>query len=123
MDASTTIISAADCPCRILLEQIADKWSVLVLAALHDGPQRFNGIKRRLAGVTQKALTHTLRRLERNGIIERRVLPTSPIAVEYRITPLGQTLDGLFRAINAWTMEHLPDVEQARLAFDARQAA
>ena len=118
-----TVISAADCPCRVLLDQIADKWSVLILAALHDGPLRFSGIRRRLAGITQKALTRTLRRLERNGIVERRVLPASPVAVEYSITPLGRSLDGPFRAINRWTVDHLPEVERARAAFDGRLSA
>ena len=124
MDAQVaTVISAADCPCRVLLDQIADKWSVLILASLCDEPLRFNVIKRRLEGITQKALTQTLRRLERNGIVERRVLPVSPVAVEYRITPLGRTLDGPFRAINTWTIDHLPDVERARAVFDRRSAA
>lgn len=120
---TNAIISAANCPCRVLLDQIADKWSVLVLAALHEGPLRFNSIKRRLEGVTQKVLTQTLRRLERNGIVERRVLQSSPVAVEYRVTPLGRTLDGLFRAINSWTVDHFPEVERARAIFDSRPAA
>lgn len=123
MDPNTVGASGtADCPCRILLDQIADKWSILVLASLCAGPQRFNAIKRRLDGVTQKTLTQTLRRLERNGIVERRVLPLSPIAVEYRITALGKTLDGPFQAINNWTLDHLPEVERARAAFDRRAA-
>ncbi len=86
------------------------------------GPLRFNVIKRRLEGVTQKALTQTLRRLERNGFIERRVLTGSPVAVEYEITPLGRTLQKPLKALYAWTAEHLALVEQARRAFDARRA-
>ena len=115
---TSAVISAADCPCRVLLDQIADKWSVLVLAALHEEPLRFNTIRRRLEGVTQKVLTQTLRRLERNGIVERRVLQESPVGVEYRMTPLGRTLDGPFRALNSWTVTHLTEVERARAAFD-----
>ena len=110
----------ADCPSRLLLDQIADKWSVLILAALNAGPLRFNAIKRRLDGVTQKALTQALRRLERNGIVARTVIPVSPIAVEYQITRLGKTLDGFFLALYSWTGEHLVEVEQARAEFDAR---
>jgi DNA-binding HxlR family transcriptional regulator len=117
------VISAADCPCRLLLDQIADKWSVLILAALKDGPMRFNMIKRSLEGITQKALTQSLRRLERNGIVARRVIPASPLAVEYRMTPLGHTLDEPFRALYAWTQDHLPQVEQARRAFDQTTVA
>ncbi len=114
------VLSAADCPSRLLLDQIADKWSVLILAALCDGPLRFNAIKRRLEGITQKALTQSLRRLERNGIVARRVIAASPIAVEYRVTPLGRTLKQPFQALHAWTVDHLPDVEEARQAFDGR---
>ncbi len=114
------VLSAADCPSRLLLDEIADKWSVLILAALDEGPLRFNAIKRRLEGITQKALTQSLRRLERNGIVARRVIAASPVAVEYRVTPLGRTLKQPFQALHAWTVDHLPDVEQARQAFDGR---
>jgi DNA-binding HxlR family transcriptional regulator len=111
---------SADCPSRLLFDQIADKWSMMILTVLDDGPLRFNAIKRRLEGVTQRALTQSLRRLERNGLVERRVLPVSPVAVEYEITPLGRTLQPPFKALYAWTMASLPDVERARAAFDER---
>ena len=120
--AARKVISTADCPHRLLLEQIADKWSVLLLAALCDGPLRFNEIRRTLEGITQKALTQSLRRLERNGIVSRRVIDTSPIAVEYRITPLGQSLKEPFRALYGWTLDYLPEVEKARALFDAKQS-
>jgi DNA-binding HxlR family transcriptional regulator len=116
--AEKEVLSVANCPSRLLLDQIADKWSVLVLAVLQGGPSRFNVIKRRLEGISQKVLTQTLRRLERNGIVARRVVATSPVAVEYRITPLGRTLDQPFQALYAWTIDHLAEVEQARQAFD-----
>ncbi len=112
------VFTAADCPSRLLLDQIADKWSVLILAALCAEPLRFNVIKRRLDGITQKALTQSLRRLERNGIVARRVITASPIAVEYSITPLGHTLKQPFQALYAWTVDYLPEVERARAAFD-----
>jgi DNA-binding HxlR family transcriptional regulator len=114
------VLSTADCPSRMLLDQIADKWSVLIIASLRDAPLRFNAIKRRLEGISQKALTQSLRRLERNGILERRVIAASPISVEYEITPLGRTLDGPFQALFRWTRDHLPEVEQARAQFDDR---
>ena len=112
------VLSPLHCPSRMLLDQIADKWSVLILAALCDGPLRFNAVKRRLQGITQKALTESLRRLERNGIVSRRVVTASPVAVEYAVTPLGRTLKEPFQALHAWTVTHLPAVEQARQAFD-----
>lgn len=111
-----------DCPSRQLLDQIADKWSMMVLTVLQPGPQRFNAIKRQLEGVTQKALTQCLRRLERNGIIERRVLPLSPVAVEYSLTDMGQSLHAPFKALYGWTLQHLDEVEAARARFDARLA-
>jgi DNA-binding HxlR family transcriptional regulator len=110
-----------DCSSRFLLDQIADKWSVLILAALCQKPLRFNELKRCLDGITQKALTQALRRLERNGILDRRVIPSSQIAVEYSITPLGRTLEEPFRALYTWTISHVDAVIQAQLAFDERE--
>ena len=120
MDKATCQGFLADCPSRVLFDQIADKWSMMVLTVIDDGPMRFNAIKRQLEGITQKALTECLRRLERNGLIERRVLPTSPVGVEYEITPLGRTLQPPFKALYAWTIEQMPTVEQARREFDGR---
>ncbi|AQR60968.1 MarR family transcriptional regulator [Brevundimonas sp. LM2] len=111
------------CPSRSLFDNIADKWSMMVISVLDAGPMRFNGIKRHLEGVTQKALAQCLRRLERNGLVSRRVIMTSPIGVEYAITPLGRSLLGPFRALHVWTLEHLDEVERARQAFDGRAAA
>jgi DNA-binding HxlR family transcriptional regulator len=111
------------CTSRILLDQISGKWSVLILAALCEKPLRFNAIRRCLDGVTQKALTQSLRRLERNGIVSRRIIPASPVAVEYSITPLGRTLEAPFRALNDWSIRHLAEVETAQSAFDRRADA
>ena len=110
----------ANCPHRLLIDQVTDKWSVLILTALDEGSLRFNGLKRRLVGVTQKALTASLRRLERNGLVARRIVSLSPVAVEYRITPLGRTLLPPFLALYRWTVDSLPAVEEARERFDAR---
>lgn len=112
---------SSDCPSRALFDQIADKWSMMVLAVLDDGPHRFNAIKRRLEGITQKALTQCLRRLERNGLVSRQVIP-SPLAVQYEITPLGNTLQQPLRQLHAWTLEKLPMVESARSAFDQQNS-
>jgi DNA-binding HxlR family transcriptional regulator len=109
-----------ECPNRHILDQIADKWSVLILAVLFRNPMRFNALKRRLNGITQKSLTDALRRLERNGIVARRVITGSPIAVEYSVTPLGLTLGEPFAALYRWTIEHHEDVNTAQVLFDAR---
>lgn len=120
MDAKTCQSFSATCPSRELFDQIAGKWSMMVLTVLDAGPLRFNVIKRHLEGITQKALTDCLKRLERNGLVERRVLPTSPVGVEYEITPLGRTLQPPFKALYAWTIEQMPTVVAARKAFDTR---
>lgn len=109
---------SSKCPSRVLFDEIADKWSMMILAALDDGPQRFNGLKRRLDGVTQKALTQSLRRLERNGLVARHVISLLPVAVQYEMTPLGRTLQQPLKQLYAWTLDHLPRVEDARQAFD-----
>lgn len=117
----TTTDQGVDCSSRFLLDQIADKWSVLILAALCKKPLRFNELKRCLDGITQKALTQALRRLERNGILARRVIPSSQVAVEYSITPLGRTLEHPFNALYLWTLEHLDTVIKAQADFDSRE--
>ncbi len=111
---------SVSCPSRLLIDQVFDKWSMMVLAVLDDGPQRFTAIRRRLEGVSQKALTQCLRRLERNGLVARHVIATSPVAVSYAITPLGQSLQTPFRALYVWSLDNLPAIETARGAFDRR---
>ena len=111
----------ADCAARSFFDQVANKWAVMILTVLSERPVRFNEMKRRLEGVTHKALTQALRRLERNGLISRRVLATSPVAVEYSITPLGQTLQVPFGAVYSWSIDHLDEIEGANRLYDARQ--
>jgi DNA-binding HxlR family transcriptional regulator len=110
---------AADCPSRPILDQIANKWSMMTLGVL-DEPRRFNEIKRRLDGVTQRVLTQTLRRLERDGLVERRVLPTSPVGVEYRLTELGESLREPFGRLYDWTVTHSGVIRDKQAAYDAR---
>lgn len=118
-EGNPTLVFQADCPSRPILDQIADKWSVLVMAVLEE-PRRFNEIKRRLDGVTQRVLTQTLRRLERNGMISRRVLPTSPIGVEYSLTPLGESLREPFGRLYDWTVAHAPEIQSHQAEYDRR---
>ncbi len=110
----------ADCAARAFFDQVANKWSVMILTLLASGPLRFNELMRSLEGVTHKALTQALRRLERNGLITRRVLTTSPIGVEYAITSLGRTLQTPFGAVYDWSIKHLDEIEAAQLAYDSR---
>lgn len=105
---------------RLLLDQITDKWSILILSLLCKEPLRFNEIKRNMDGITQKSLTQCLRRLERNGIVGRRVIPTSQVGVEYSITPLGRTLEIPFQALYNWTVEYSPAVTDAQNEYDSR---
>jgi DNA-binding HxlR family transcriptional regulator len=115
----TGIVYRSDCLSRPILDQIADKWSMMVMAVL-DRPRRFNDIKRRLEGVTQRVLTQTLRRLERNGMIERRVLPTSPVGVEYSLTPLGESLREPFGHLYGWTVDHADEIRNCQQSYDRR---
>ncbi|KAF1004092.1 MAG: HTH-type transcriptional regulator YodB [Luteibacter sp.] len=109
----------ADCAARSFFDQVANKWSVMILIVLTEKPTRFNEMRRRLEGITHKALTEALRRMERNGLIVRHVLARSPVAVEYSITPLGRTLQVPFGAVYRWSIDHLPEIEQARALYDA----
>jgi DNA-binding HxlR family transcriptional regulator len=108
------------CASQVFVDDISGKWPILTIAALSRRSARFNQLRRTLRGVTQKTLTQALRRLERSGMISRTVLETSPISVEYAITPLGRTLAGPFSAIYRWTHAYHSEVEAARGRFDAR---
>ncbi|AKN69087.1 HxlR family transcriptional regulator [Streptomyces sp. PBH53] len=112
-----------DCPTRAVLELIASKWTMLVLVALEDGrPMRFAELRRRLDGVTPKVLTQTLRALEREGVLTRRVHPTVPPRVEYRLTKIGQEVGGLVQSITDWSQANLAAIQAARKEFDERAA-
>lgn len=110
---------AISAPHRELLDHVLDKWSLHVLNELCERPCRFNELRRAIPDVTQKSLTGTLRRLERNGIVERVVISSRPVAVEYRITPLGKTLRHPVDVLLEWASDHIDDIERARRDFDA----
>jgi DNA-binding HxlR family transcriptional regulator len=103
---------------RPVLEHIANKWTVLILSVLCTQPARFNDLKRRLDGITHKALSEALKRLERNGLISRRVLPTQPVGVEYTITDLGCSLREPFAALYSWSLANGAEMERAQCAYD-----
>ena len=110
------------CPTRTVLDTIADRWTTLIIDLLAEGPQRFGALRRRVGGISQKMLTQTLRTLERDGLVSRRVYPTTPPSVEYALTPLGQTLTEPLGALRAWSVAHIDQVLAARAAFDGRTA-
>ncbi|WP_075352749.1 helix-turn-helix domain-containing protein [Desulfovibrio sp. DV] len=120
MPQNVDAVFFADCAARSFFDQVANKWSVMILTILEEKPTRFNGFMRRLEGITHKALTQALRRLERNGLIQRKVIATSPVAVEYSITELGRTLQVPFGAVYDWAIKHLHQIEGARERYDAR---
>ena len=105
---------------RLLLTQIADKWTILILAQLCGRPLRFNALRRAMAPITPKALKQTLHRLERNGLINRRILPGSPPGVEYSWTPLARSLEHPLRAMAGWAADNVKAVEKAQRSFDAQ---
>jgi DNA-binding HxlR family transcriptional regulator len=123
----------AGCPSRQLLNRISDKWVALILAALgSDGPHpgsdrvgeprsmRYSELSRRLAGVSQKMLTQTLRSLERDGLLTRTVTPTVPTTVTYELTDLGLSLHHLMRGIKDWAEAHMDEVLANRGDYDTR---
>ena len=126
----------ASCPSRQLLDQISDKWVTLILAALgSDGPcpgvdcvgeprsMRYSELSRRLAGVSQKMLTQTLRSLERDGLVTRTVTPTVPVTVTYELTDLGLSLQHVMRGMKEWAEAHMDEVLANREEYDTRVVA
>ena len=112
----------ANCHAREMLVRIADKWSMYVIHVLAgESPLRFNELKRRISGVSQRMLTVTLRGLERDGLVRRTMYPEVPPRVEYELTPLGETLRGIVCQVVTWTEAHLPEVDAARAVFDKRE--
>ena len=108
-----------NCPTQHILDAIADKWSVIILYCLAYSPKRYNEIQRRIEGISQKVLTQSLRKLERHGLVERRVLSENPPAsVEYALTSLGETLMEPLLAIASWLREHFSEVAASRDRYD-----
>ncbi|MDR3669993.1 MAG: helix-turn-helix domain-containing protein [Holophaga sp.] len=104
----------AQCPTRKVLELIADKWTTLVIHILAGGTYRYSDLQRAVDGISQKMLTQTLRELERNGLVLRKVFPEVPPHTEYSLTTLGLTLIEPLEALCAWAEQYLPALEKAR---------
>jgi DNA-binding HxlR family transcriptional regulator len=104
---------------RQILDRVADKWSLLVIALLEHRTLRFTELRRRIDGVSQRMLTVTLRQLERDGLVRRTVHPVVPPRVDYALTPLGSTLHATIQALVTWTETHQNEIAAARATYDA----
>ena len=108
------------CPTRMVLDRIADKWTVLVIGVLENETKRFGELRREIGGVSQKMLTQTLRGLERDGLVARVVYASVPPKVEYSLTKLGRTLVRILEAVRHWSEKSIEDVLKARDGYDSR---
>ncbi|MBP2158080.1 MULTISPECIES: helix-turn-helix domain-containing protein [Asticcacaulis] len=107
-------------PAKAVLSRVGDKWSVLIVIALRGGPLRFNEIKRACGTISQRMLTLSLRGMERDGFVSRKVTPTNPPRVDYELTPLGHSLRGPVEALGQWAYQNHAAILAAQAAFDAR---
>ncbi|MEV8066573.1 helix-turn-helix domain-containing protein [Streptomyces sp. NPDC085995] len=108
------------CEVRQILDRVADKWSLLVIALLERRTLRFSELRRLIEGISQRMLTVTLRQLERDGLVRRTVHPVVPPRVDYALTPLGATLHDTIRSLVVWTEEHQSEIAAARADYDRR---
>lgn len=109
-----------DCPSRKVLDRISDKWTALVIYALAEGTMRYGELQRRIGGVSQKMLTQTLRSMEDDGLVARKIYPVVPPMVEYSLTPLGRSLIEPLSAVRRWAEQHLPQLLAIREGRSAR---
>ena len=114
-------INDENCPIRNVVAQIGDKWSILILFALVDGADRFNSLKSRVQGISQRMLTQTLRDLERDGFVLRTVYPQVPVKVEYELTELGRGLTSSVWKLVSWADDHYDEIREARQTYDNAQ--
>jgi DNA-binding HxlR family transcriptional regulator len=119
----TGAVGPTTCRAREVLQRVGDKWSVLAIDLLGQGTMRFTELHRAIDGITARMLTVTLRGLERDGIVTRTIHPVIPPRVEYALTPMGRTLLCTIGQLVSWTDSHLPEIEAARTAYDARNPA
>jgi DNA-binding HxlR family transcriptional regulator len=109
------------CPVRHVLDRLGDAWSFLVVIHLGGGPQRFNALKRNIDGISQRMLTLTLRKLERDGLVSRQVRPTTPPQVQYELTKLGRSLGKPINVLTEWAGANQQAIDAARQAYDKAQ--
>ena len=116
--ASAYLVELAACPGHQVLAILAGKWVTLLVEVLSGGPTRYGELARRVPGVTPKMLTQTLRELQRDGLVARQVTPTTPVQVEYRLTPLGESFFTLQRQVRTWAELHAATIADARVSWD-----
>ncbi|WP_444921776.1 winged helix-turn-helix transcriptional regulator [Microbulbifer sp. CnH-101-G] len=109
-----------DCPIRNVVAQIGDKWSVLILFALVEGADRFNSLKSRVVGISQRMLTQTLRDLEREGYVSRTVYAEVPVKVEYDLTEMGRDLVKPLYQLVSWAESHHTEIKRSRRTYDEK---
>ena len=123
MTAPLPDIASEDCRAvSSILARVGDKWTVLIVVLLGDGPKRFNEIKRIVGGISQRMLTFTLRGLERDGLVTRTVYPTTPQRVDYELTKLGSTLWKAVEPLSSWARAHVSEILTSRKRFDEKDA-
>jgi DNA-binding HxlR family transcriptional regulator len=120
LPTDAAVYNQAQCPSRLILDRIADKWTTLIIGILAQSEhRRFNELRRMIGGISQKMLTQTLRDLERDGLVKRTIFPEIPPRVEYKLTPLGRTLCGPLGSLTEWAHDHMEEVKRAQAEFDA----
>ena len=120
MNMTTPLDASTDCGgVSEILSRVGEKWTVQVVVALRDQPRRFNDIKRQVGGISQQMLTRTLKALERDGMVKRKVCATTPPQVEYTLTALGRSLSEPVRQLAKWARAHIATIHDNRLRYDA----
>lgn len=118
-DGASNVDLVTECQAvRPILARIGDKWSVMIVMSLRAGPRRFNEIKRAIGTISQRMLTLSLRGMERDGLVTRKVFPTTPPRVEYELTALGYSLRGPVEALGQWAIDHQAEIALAQTRFD-----
>ncbi len=107
-----------NCPTRMVLDRIADKWTILIIGQLHKKTFRFNELRRVIPGITQKMLTQTLKGLEKDGLVDRKIYPTVPLKVEYSLTPLGSSLTRILNNVATWAETHIEQIMKAQKCYE-----
>jgi DNA-binding HxlR family transcriptional regulator len=120
--SSPASVMDAQCPSRLVLDRIADKWTALIIQLLSKKTMRYAELQREIGGISQKMLTQTLRSLERDGLVDRKVYPVVPPKVEYSVSRLGRTLIEPLRALCRWSEKHLPELQANRARARAQAA-
>jgi DNA-binding HxlR family transcriptional regulator len=120
--SSSASVMDAQCPSRLVLERIADKWTALIIQILANGTMRYAALQREIGGISQKMLTQTLRSLERDGLVQRKVHPVVPPKVEYSLTRLGRTLIEPLHGLCRWSEKHLAELQANRARAKAKAA-